>query len=87
MTEADWNNSSTKPHQMLGTLRESGRATERKVRLYAVACCRRLLHLFPEWRHRRHVEVAELYADRKAGEEELVLKRYAVTCQVRKMRT
>jgi hypothetical protein len=74
VTEAEWL-ACTDPHKMLEALRASGRATERKVRLYAVACCRRLLHLFPEWRHRHHVEVAELYADGKAGEEELGVAR------------
>jgi hypothetical protein len=70
VTEADWNNS-TEPQKMIEALRASGKASDRKLRLFAVACCRRLLHLLPEWRHRRHVEVAELYADGKAGEEEL----------------
>ena len=46
---------------MLGTLGDT--ASERKLRLYGVACCRRVGHLvdFPEFI--RAVDVAEEYAD------------------------
>jgi hypothetical protein len=56
---------------MLDLLRAQAAVSDRKERLWACACCRRLLHLFPEGRHRRHGEVAERYADATAGREEL----------------
>jgi len=46
-------------------------SSNRKRRLYACACVRRLWHHLPEERSHRAVEVAELYADRLAGKQEL----------------
>jgi hypothetical protein len=62
MTEDEWNDS-TEPQKMIEALRASGRATERKLRLVAVACCRRVWHLLTDSKWRKAVEVAELYAD------------------------
>jgi hypothetical protein len=52
---------------MLTFLRESGKATERRFRLLAAACCRRVWHLLGDARCRGAVETAELYADGLAG--------------------
>src|SRR5688572_28988689 len=48
-----------------------GRASERKLRLLAVACCRRVAHLIKDPRNRDAVEVAERHADGLATEDEL----------------
>jgi hypothetical protein len=66
---ADWNRCAD-ADQMLTLLR--GRANERKLRLLAVASCRRAWHLLLDERVRRAVEVAERHADGGATPEELV---------------
>ena len=49
------------PTPMLAYL--SGRASDRKLRLYAVGCCRRLWDLFTDRRAWKAIEFAERYAD------------------------
>jgi hypothetical protein len=69
MTEEEWK-TCDQPLAMLDCERMDG-ASQRKLRLFAVSCCRRV------WRHltdplsREAVERAEEYADGKIGEKEL----------------
>jgi hypothetical protein len=53
------------PAAMVKFLRETDRLTERKARLFAVACCRHIWSLLDE-HSRNAVEIAERYADRRA---------------------
>jgi hypothetical protein len=71
MTPDEWD-ACTEPQQMLSFLRESGRASDRKLRLFGVACCRRIAEVATYRRARAAVEVAERYADGLAGREELL---------------
>lgn len=68
MTEADWLRC-TDITEMLEFLTD--KASHRKFRLYACACCRRLWHAVTDERCRRAVEVAERFADGQASKEEL----------------
>jgi hypothetical protein len=68
MTPSEWL-TCTDPARMLEHV-EPG-ASERKLRLFASACCRRIWHLLPEADSRFAVEAAERYADGLAGHEEL----------------
>jgi hypothetical protein len=64
MTEADWG-TATDPDPMLLFLRD--KVSEHQLRLFAVACCRRIEHLLTDERSRRSVEVAELYSRNEAS--------------------
>jgi hypothetical protein len=70
VTEADWN-SSQDPQAMLAFLRDVGKLSEQKARLFAVTCCRRLWELLKDERTRRGVEVAVRFADGTGFAEEL----------------
>jgi hypothetical protein len=79
MTEADWL-TCQQPQLMLDFLRDSGRVSDRKCRLFGVACCRHFLHLLghgacrPEHQQalsRRAVEVTERFADGLASPRDL----------------
>src|SRR4051794_39821103 len=67
MTEQEWLACSD-PQKMLEYLHD--KASERKLRLFACACCRRLWHCLRA-PSRRAVEVAEQYADGLASSAEL----------------
>jgi hypothetical protein len=68
MTEAEWQ-ACEDPEQMLLFLQ--GKASNRKLRLFAVACCRRIWHAMPE-PSLKGIEASERYAD---GEIDLVALR------------
>jgi hypothetical protein len=78
MTEAQWNES-TEPQKMLLALRASGRASDRKLRLFTCACCRLIWDFPNDERPRRVLEVAERYADGLATSGEI----FAAFCDVR----
>ncbi len=65
MTEAEWLDC-VEPGRMLEFVR--GKASDRKFRLFQVACCRRIWHLMPGDYCRDAVLIAERYADGNAGD-------------------
>ena len=69
MTEEEWL-SATDPTPMLESLR--GKASDRKLRLFAVACCYRIWSLLYDVRSRKAVLDTEQYADGLLTDEQLV---------------
>jgi hypothetical protein len=68
VTEAEWL-AATDPIAVLAFLH--GRASARKLRLFACACCRHIWHLLPDERSRRAIEVMERHLDGRADAEEM----------------
>jgi hypothetical protein len=62
MTEADWLSCSD-PTPMLEFLQGTGKASDRKLRLFSVACCRQAWHRIPKAVSRKAVDLAEAAAD------------------------
>jgi hypothetical protein len=71
MTEAEWL-AATDPTPMLAFLGQ--RATDRRMRLFATVCCRRISHLLTDVRSREFIEASESYADDVGAGEQLDLK-------------
>jgi hypothetical protein len=69
MTEAEWN-SCTDPQAMLTFLRDSGKLSDRKARLFAVACCGRVCHLVPGELWRKAVHLAQRFPEGGVSSEE-----------------
>jgi hypothetical protein len=70
MTEDAWN-TCTDPQAMLEFLQGTGRASQRKLRLVAVACCEGVLDWLEDGRARTAVGVAWRFADSLVSPEEL----------------
>jgi hypothetical protein len=70
MTESEWLDA-IDHGPMLEALQAAARASQRKVRLWSVACVRRVWPLLTDPRSRQAVEVAERYADGLARGSEL----------------
>ena len=68
MTEEEWV-SRYDPSGMLGFL--GTKVTDRKLQLFAVACCRRIWHLLTDERVRKVVEVLESYTDYLVSDAEM----------------
>jgi hypothetical protein len=79
MTEAEWL-ACEGPHLMLSWLRrrKGQRVSERKLRLFACACCRRVWHLLKDPASRGGVATAERFADGFVGEEDVLKARDAL---------
>jgi hypothetical protein len=69
MTEAEWREC-VDPEPLLRFLQKSGTLSQRKARLLAAACCRRIWHLLPSEACKKAVQYAELSADGRIAEEE-----------------
>jgi hypothetical protein len=67
VTEQEWR-SCGNPHRMLSSIH--GRVSQRRLRLFACACCRRIWYLLTDPRSRQTVEFAELFLDGNAAEAE-----------------
>jgi hypothetical protein len=76
MTEAEWL-ACTDPTPMMDFVQE--KASNRKLQLFACACCRRLLGLFPNAALRAAVQFGERDADELAGPEEWLQAEHTIT--------
>jgi hypothetical protein len=68
MTELEWRHA-VEPQKMLKHL--TGTAGERKLRLFAAACCRNIWYIIPKTPHQAALSVGERYADGIVDEQAL----------------
>jgi hypothetical protein len=80
VTEADWN-ACTTPQPRLDWLRARGLLSDRKARLFAFACCRRLWGLLSDEGH-RVIEAVERHADGLTGRDDVDAVRRAFTARL-----
>ena len=75
MTEAEGVNEQRRPQTMLSVLRNTRftrtKVGRRKLRLFACACCRLTWELLTDPLLRKTVEIAEQFAEARAGKKEL----------------
>jgi hypothetical protein len=71
MTEAEWL-ATSEPVEMLVFLKERG--SDRKLRLFAVACCRAISEYFPSAEYDETVRWAELFAEGMASQRQFTQK-------------
>jgi hypothetical protein len=71
MTEREWLDGN-EPIPMLEFLRDHQKASARKLRLFSVACCRRIWPFLTEERSWNCVEMAECFADGKTTTESMI---------------
>jgi hypothetical protein len=69
MNEAEWL-ACGDPSPILQNIR--GKASDRKLRLFAAVCCRKVWHLLPDQRCWRAVETAEQSAEGRASNQDLI---------------
>jgi hypothetical protein len=72
MNESEWLACSD-PETLLDFLQETGQASDRKLRLFAVACCRRIWHLLTDERSQHALQLAEAFADESVNRPDLQL--------------
>jgi hypothetical protein len=79
MTEQQWA-ACVELNRMLEFIRRNCReqVSDRKFKLLAVACCRRVWQHMPDDRSRRAVEVAELFADGESTRDELSAAQFTI---------
>jgi len=73
MTEAEWL-ACADPHKMLEFLRD--KVSDRKLHLFAVACCRRIWGILEDEEARKAVDVMERYVDGLACHEDVTAARH-----------